>query len=491
MKKIFIILFCSSWFLLEAQNYQNICSPGITLFKNISGNIKAFRQDSAILQGNNDTLFISYRTIRPFQINGCFDTTNGSILGRRIKKKQDGTFYFFNSYHDTLTLKTQAPINESWKFCDLPGGRIDATVVNQLLDTVLGTPDSIKIITFQAKDLNGNNIPHFLNQKSMSLSRHYGIFATYDLYYMPDIETNDATVYYLAGKTIPVLGIQNLTCKDVYNFDVGDEFQWSGGWWNGAGPQWNTMKRVLGKEVFGDMDSVRYTIEYCKITWLPMPPPNVEYTHDTIIESYNFLTIGNNATIQNLPQTFQGGVNTHSPEFVRNMGIPGRQTQEYTTWRYTRSGYCWENPFEPTYNIYNYSQGLGVTYTYHEEFQNWPVIMSESMVYFMKGNEFWGTPLATNCNELLPVTESTGMLISNLKINPNPVENVAVLSYEGFSQGGLHYVLYDEFGQQIRIQNMNSNPFIFDRSGLQNGLYVISLFDDKNSILLRKKIIVK
>ncbi len=492
MKKLFILLFFLSGIILNGQNYQNICTPGITLFKGSSGNIKAYRQDSVYLPGNNDTIFISYRTIRPFLVNGCYDTTNGSVLGRRIYKKHDGTFFFFNWKQDTLTIKTQAAMNDTWKFCDLPErSRIDAQVTNIYNDTVLGLPDEVKVLTFQARDLNGNNISHYLNQKTITLSQHYGISMTFDLYYMPDIQYNDASCYYLAGKTIPPLGIQNLSWKDIYNFDVGDEFHWSGGWWNGAGPTWNRIKNVIARQVYGNMDSVKYTMEICQILWLPQPPPNVETSHDTVIESYNFLTIGNNARIQNLPQTFQGGGYYHSSAFERNIVLPARQTQEYNSWGYSRYSGCWVDPFEPSYDIFHYSEGLGITYTFHQEYQLWPVNMSEAMVYYKKGSEVWGTPLAPNCSVLLPVTETTKVLIPDIKIIPNPVETVAEILYEGISQPGLHYILYNDFGQQVLIHNIHSNPFIFDRNGLSEGLYIISVLDDKNNILTSKKIMLR
>ena len=234
MKKLIILLLCFSGGVMYAQDYQNICSPGTTFYQNNTGIIKAFRQDSVYPQGNNDTVFLSYRTIRPFNVNGCYDTTNGSILGRRIFKKHDGTFCFFNWNKDTLRIRTQAVLNDTWKFCDLPGGsRIDARVTAIYQDSVLGLTDEVKVITFQAKDLNGNNIAHFLNQKTIKLTRHYGISGTYDLYFMPDIESNDGSSYSLAGKTNPSLGIRNLAWKDIYNFDAGDEFHWNGYYWYG------------------------------------------------------------------------------------------------------------------------------------------------------------------------------------------------------------------------------------------------------------------
>jgi hypothetical protein len=423
MKKFYVLILCFSSSLLIGQNYQNICTPGITLYKNSSGYIKAFEEDSLYFPDVGDTLFISYRTIRPYRINNCYDTTNGSILGRRIYKKNDGTFYFFNYQHDTLTIMAQTALNGIWKFCDLTGGsRIAAQVTSISQDTVLGMADQVKVITFQAKDMNGNNISHFLNQKTIKLSQHYGLSQTFDLYFMPDIETYDASTYLLSGKTVPALGIQNLPWKDIYNFDVGDEFNWSGFWWNDEGPSWEIIEWVLGKQVFGNIDSVKYTMEHCQITYLPQPPPNEEKEYDTIIVSYNFHKM-NNGEVQDLPEYFQRGPGTHAPSFTRSMQFHERQTQETTSWRYTGSEHCWMDPFEPTYSVEDYSEGLGNTYQFSQEWQNWPVTWSESMVYYKKGSETWGTPLAPSCSELVTVEETEKPIVPAISVIPNPAKD--------------------------------------------------------------------
>jgi hypothetical protein len=493
MKKILLLLLCFSGGMLVAQNYQNICTPGITFYINSAGKIMAFRQDSIWSPGNNDTIFISYRTIRPFFINGCYDTTNGSILGRRIYKKQDGTFYFFNWNHDTLTIKSQTAINETWKFCNLTGGsRIDATVINILTDTVLGLSDQVKIISFQAKDQNGNNIPHFLNLKTISLSRHYGITKTFDLYFMPDTLTNDTASYMMNGKTALHLGIQNLTWRDIYNFDVGDEFHYTGNqtYWGYGSSGWNIIKRVLGKEVFGNMDSVKYTMEFCKIMWLPQPPPNIETTYDTVVESYDFITLGNDETVQKLPESFSSN-GYGAPSFGRGIWFPGRQTQEYIDFSYYLLGNCWGFPFEPYYYTFDYSEGLGNTYKFHMEIDFDMITWQEALVYYKKGSEIWGTPVALNCVTLIPVEEKTKPVFPDMRINPNPVETEAEISLEGFKQSGLRYILYNNLGQQVYVREIHSDPLIFDRSGLPGGLYVITLVDDNNTILAREKIILK
>jgi hypothetical protein len=496
MKKICILLFCLSVSILNAQNYQNICSPGITFFKNSTGNIKAFSQDSVYLPGFNDSIFISYRTIRPFQINNCYDTTNGSILGRKVYKKHDGTFYFFNWNHDTLTIKAQAALNDTWKFCNLPGGsKIDATVINISPDTVLGLADEVKVLSLQAKDINGNNISHFLNQKTINLSQHFGISKTFDLYFMPDIEANDTSSYILNGKTALQLGIQNLTWQDIYNFDVGDEFHWSGYYWY-SGPSWQIIKRILGKEVFGNVDSVKYTIEYCKIMWLPQPPPNVQRTHDTILEFYDFVHVFTDSSIGRLPDAFSHyyGYNWLSSKFARKISFPNKQTQDqiYDYYQlYSDSIPCWNYAFEGGGYEESYTEGLGLTYKYYGDGGLPPVVWTENMVYYKKGSETWGTPLAPNCSALLPVETLANAVVPFFNINPNPVETQAEISLEGFKQSGLRYSLYNSLGQQVCIREVHSNPFIFNRSGLPGGLYIIYVIDDSNSILAIKKIMLK
>ena len=227
MKRIFIIFLVVVPFFLHAQNYQNICSPGITFFNDSVYNMGAFRRDSAIHQTNGDTLFISYRAIRDtaYGLFQCSDTTQGSVLGRKILRTSSGWFYFFNRYNDTLKLKTQATLNETWKFCQLTGGSyIQASVTNIINDSVLGQPDQVKIITFQAKNSGNVNISHQMNGQIIHLSKHYGLTRFFDVFSIPD----NIFIYELAGKASPPIGIQDFGWRDVYNYNVGDIFHYLG-----------------------------------------------------------------------------------------------------------------------------------------------------------------------------------------------------------------------------------------------------------------------
>ena len=195
--------------ILCAQHYQNICTPGITFFKSQDNYFKAFRRDSVQVQGGNDTIFYSYRTIRDSSATlGCRDTTNGDALGRKIWKQHDGWFWFFNMKNDTIKLNTQAALNDSWRYCSLPGnGHLQATVTAIMTDSVCGTTDMVKIITLQAKDPSNNNIASIFNRKKIKLSQHYGLSKIYDIYWTP-IDTLNLI---LIGKTTPQMGVQPIT----------------------------------------------------------------------------------------------------------------------------------------------------------------------------------------------------------------------------------------------------------------------------------------
>ena len=212
MKKLLFPLFFFWINILVAQNYQNICTPGITFYRSPDNFFMAFRRDSVHAAGAGDTLFFSYRAIRKVADTGCMDTTSGSILGRKIYKTQTGWFYMFNRTGDTIKINTQATLNQSWRFCPLPAnGYLEATVTSVITDSVLGAPDAVKVITLKAKDAGNNNMVHLLNQKSIRLSQHWGLSRMIDVFSVP----NDTTFYTLAGKSMAAAGIQNLTWPEI------------------------------------------------------------------------------------------------------------------------------------------------------------------------------------------------------------------------------------------------------------------------------------
>ena len=198
MKKIiFTILFLAP-ILLIAQDYTNICSPGPAFYQKMNSTmVKVYKTTSFTLPGNNDTIFASFETIRDTAAS-CFDTTKGSILGRKIRRvNATKSFFFFNKRNDTVRVEAKAVVGYTWKFVNLSSGTyLEANCVSMGPDSVMGLPDNVMKIQLQAKRYDGTLISSPWNGKYFKLSQHYGLSRTFDMVNVPF----DTTYYTLVGK---------------------------------------------------------------------------------------------------------------------------------------------------------------------------------------------------------------------------------------------------------------------------------------------------
>lgn len=484
---------------LIAQNYQNICTPGITFFSDKSNSFIAFRRDSIVPTVVNDTIFISYRAIRSVSDTGCLDTTNGSILGRKIYKTHTGWFYLFNRTGDTVKINSQALLNQSWSFCPLPAnGYIEATVTSIITDSVLGTPDVVKVITFQAKNAGNNNITHILNQKFIKLSQHNGLSLMLDVFSIPD----DTIFYTLAGKSIPAIGVQNLTWQDIYNYNVGDIFHYTGYAINFVWSDFFEIVKVLGRTDYGS-DSVKYIMEHCQKT-LSGSYPFYSTVHDTIQSTYSFLEDPENKWLTRLPGEFIHASLYNADDYWFSTGdFQNRRMKGvnwggfvYTwSWQWPGNDTCWRiaDGYNATVSTGNFTEGLGRTRTYW--FHSEPPVsyrFDENLVYYKKGSLTWGTPVSTDCAMLVGVDrkESEGNFV--IRVIPNPAETEVQITVPGVNPDDYFlYSLYNYSGIKLLEGKVSSNPFILNRNGRSSGLYFLTISGRNGTVTGRTKIIYK
>jgi hypothetical protein len=509
MRRFFLLGLCSMTMIhASAQDYQNICTPGTTFYKSAAGSYQAFRRDSILLPGNNDTVFFSYPAILNASMYDCGDTTNGSILGRKIYKKSNGWFYFFNENNDTIKINSQAGLNEVWRFCALTGNNyIQAKVTSLITATVLNTTDPVKIITLQAKDDSNNNLPHILNGKSIQLSQHYGLNTMLFIYSVP----TDTTLYTLDGKTNPLLGNQDLTWQNVYDFQVGDVFHRTYTHWYHGVPGVDTshsfkeIKTVVGKTVSVTNDTITYAFNRyqsdVKIVW------NIfTWTYDTstwtsqniIYETYVFSALSSQASFTRLPSEFLRkppySYQVFADGFASYIDFIHHRTKVITDlkYKYSYDKNCWLENYTgspgsgPNASVqHNYSQGLGETlyYTSNGEYHN-NYYTVDSLVYFKKGGESWGTPIAMDCS----VLEGASLII----VVPNPVITKAEIRIRGHQPGTVaRLILYDNFGNKIFETSSNTGIFNFSREGIPAGLYLMAVYDADGRFMSSQKMIVQ
>jgi hypothetical protein len=136
--------------------------------------------------------------------------------------------------------------------------------------TFIGLNDSVKTITLNVKDGNRNVIPYYLNGKTLMLSKNYGLIELPDLYIFPDSYSQSGYfTFKLVGKTNPNKGKVNLTSREIFDFDVGDEFHISRSYKYLDMPgfyqySWLTILKVLDRTDYAGEDSVRYTWSICQ-----------------------------------------------------------------------------------------------------------------------------------------------------------------------------------------------------------------------------------
>ncbi|MEI6433453.1 MAG: T9SS type A sorting domain-containing protein [Bacteroidota bacterium] len=494
MKKLLFPLFFFWINIMVAQNYQNICTPGITFYRSPDNYFMAFRSDSVLPVGVGDTLFFSYRAIRTLSDTGCLDTTSGSILGRKIYKTQTGWFYLFNRNDDTVKINSQATLNQSWRFCTLPAnGYLEARVTSVISDSVLGAPDAVKIITFQAKDAGNNNIAHPLNQKSIRLSQHWGLSRMLDVFSVPD----DTTFYTIAGKSVPAVGIQNLTWPEIYDYQVGDEFHFTGLAMYTA--SWKTIMKVLSRTDYG-LDSVKYTLEHCQ-QLVSATYPNYSTVHDTVTQTFSFIENPQNTWLSRLPGEFIREDFSADDYWFSTQYVPERR-QKGISWggflfaRAWNSGdTCWRtgNGYYWTISAGDYTKGLGKTRTYWDQAEPpYYAHMEENLVYYKKGTISWGTPITTDCFALLSIESKEAEVQTGIKVVPNPAEAEVQVTLNDFNpDDSWNFTLYTYSGIKVFSGKASSNQFILSRDGLASGLYILTISDRDGAIKGRTRIIYK
>jgi hypothetical protein len=465
---------------VAGQNYQNVCSSGVTFFYNyLPQNIlQAFRPDSMVLLPNLDTLFISYPAVHDTGAFGtCFDTTNGSVFGRKVlRRTASGQFLFFNRHGDTLTFQTQAGLNQSWTMMHLAGGNyIQAIVTSIAQETFLNVNDMVKTISFQAKNPAGNNITHPFNTKTVKLSQQYGFVTFFQVYYAPEIFAN----VNLAGKQSPPVGVQRANASDLFNFQVGDEFHYSGYYSlydNASGvTQWLEIRKIIGRTDYPD--TIVYLADRCRReTW----DPSLDNTsiHDTITEIYPLA----DPFFSSLPDHF-----LREAALLPGRSIPKCISRVTHNGRLTKIRYpdafccspCWSYATASSFdnNEEYYTDGLGRTRFYQSASHLMIMTYLEELMYFHKGNETWGTPVSTDCNTLVGIQPNYGTGCNKIVIKPNPASSILTIDLKIEKDIARELIIYSIPGKEMvhLAVSTGEEQIHFNVISWPRGMYIVKV----------------
>ncbi|MCX6279886.1 MAG: T9SS type A sorting domain-containing protein [Bacteroidetes bacterium] len=471
MKKIIFTLLLVAPVWLTAQNYTNICSAGPTFYKKMNlTTLKAYKTTSSTVVGNGDTIFYSFATIRDTAAD-CRDTTEGSILGRKIYRRQsDGMFLFFNRNNDTVYVNTKALINTTWRFAKVTSGIfLEAKVIFAGQDSVMGVLDDVMKVELQAKRNDGTPQVNPWNGKTFVMSKHYGLSNTFDMVNVPF----DTTKYTIVGKLKPVIGVQEFGWKDVYNFNIGDALHYSGyinSYIGNPSSSWKEIQTVIVKTLYGaNTDSALYKFDRCRST-VTTPGNTHVYIHDTLTVKYKFTAMASDSTIMRYPDQFVRK-NTYASQYDRFMkAMNNRQTKKIGEDKYRFLNSCFIIPMGSVTVNRGYSEGLGQSEYFRGDADSQEY---NKLVYFKKGSETWGNAVGTQCSPILDIQDQTSESTQVVRVIPNPVKNTARVVIDGVSPSdGTQFILLNLVGKEVFRQHVTSNSTTIERNNLPSGMYI-------------------
>ncbi len=480
MKKYYLLLLIIlACFKLTAQNYRLFQGSADYFFADSTGYFIAFKADS-VNANANDSLYYNFRSLHDTMPFECLWVDGPSWAGMEILSLQTGVVYFFNKKMDTLFFNTQLQLNDSIVFYVNPNGSYYSCKVTAIdTMTVQSILDSVKYFTLQLYDISGNPMADSWNGRQIIVSKDHGLVQVFRISDFPGGSSNN----YLR------VDVNLLTQGEIFNFEVGDEFQNEMqvlGIMGSMGPPDYQKWKVIGKSLSAAADTVFYTIEKtlidASVVWVPSPHLVYNITVDTVLNAYTHL----DSVYYDYPEksiiimdTAQGFGNYE----YNNMHYFGCSNQlavtHYGGYYYLQipGDSCFRYAFEPVYENRTYAKGLGLVNYTSDWLSQAGTKSTISMFYYKKGSTICGTPTTANIEEIEPY-----QLFS---IYPNPADQFITLDLKNISNNVMINVA-DINGRTITEQNYETanGTIAIPTSQLKNGVYFLKVSTNNfNSIL--------
>lgn len=471
IKKIpFLILFLVSAHAFS-QNWQTVVSNRQAFFKFNIWSVEYLRSatvDSIEVNGNDSLFFFNRNVVQDVSdvVGGCMEFPDSSFLGYGLIIKPNGDNTFLTGSLDSVMLRTQAALNNTWRVMNLGSGTyMEGKIDSIISESFLGITDSVKYIGFLCRDSLNNIVPHPINYQQIKLSKNNGLLQTFSFINFPEL-----FVFTLRGISNPSVGIQNLTASQVFDFNVGDMFQWiEDSWFFSYYTREYSQVIVLSKNVFPD--SVLYTEEFMLHHHYIGPGIDTTwFVHDTITKKY----IWNHPEIKKIDQyphvlynTYNGMGPLGFSEFYQDTSWHNRRykiLQDYFYYDVNDDcviggvGFCnWPDDY--------YVEGLGL----YGSRQSWPC-RDYQMVHYQKGAETWGMPM--NWSVILSSPEYRRE--AELKIFPNPF--VHELRINSFPENSGMIRMINQLGECVLFREVQGeSEVVLNTTALKSGFYTLCI----------------
>lgn len=413
--------------------------------------IRESRIDSTIGIANG-TIFYPFRTWRDTFNSGSIDTgflQGPSWMGSSITEMNSGSSLLVNETGDTIEIKCLSNPGDTWLFMTIDSNKkVFAFNDSVVLATFAGITDSVKYLHLEVRDSLSNAIPtEPLFNKQFAISKSNGMVLGISIRELPDF-----TGLIRRDSIPPILQ------KDIYDFNIGDEFEYTNpNVLSGAFTRY-VYSRITDKWFNTGNDTVFYSRS--GIVW------NTYYTtstnfNDTI--QFPYLTVPFYSTV---PE--QNGI-LHSNSYgVYTLNV------FYNRFEFTENNYMWFEPadslalfnhFEASISTNKYAVGLGCTYSKTDEGST-NTHLFDFLNWYRKGTEENGTY----------VDLTTDVIINQIKdvsLFPNPVSDYYTVTLP--KSGKCLLNLYNIFGKIVDSNYQYELTKTYSASQLSNGVYILEI----------------
>jgi hypothetical protein len=485
MKKVtlcFLLGFIS--FVAGAQNYRCVQNGLRHYFTNSSTYLRGIRIDS-VRTYPDSTVYFPFRTQRgPYLGSGTgifpVDMNGGCWLGKRITELADGTALFENIWQDSVVIKTQAGLGDTWIFYqDTSNVYYQAEITSLSTQVIYGTTDSVKTISIKAFDRDTGFVPSDpVNGLQIILSKNYGFYSVFDIYLFPhrfvypSLGGASSTVFdyffrHCGSQQFQLTEICNPRKDEVFDFNVNDIFEYEE-YCGSSSCKHFTIDTYFLKETISTTQ-IKYTIHRRERTYdlsTPYIPPTTSYTIIT-----NTINKDPNYFIDTAIMPEETGIGS------RIYYAPVDSFKCYVSCKFSYSSALF-NDFEPCGDYVSLKQGMGVIEKSHCADPSGPGNTYSHMIYAYKNG--------IECGTFVSVADIKAS-VKNVAISPNPANSEVTVNIDDQINHTLQ--LHNILGQVVFYAETTEKSFTFDVSKIHSGLYYLSVLDMSGNSMTQKLLI--
>ncbi len=419
----------------------------------------------------------------------CDASLNASWMGKKMIRLSDTLYYFINYADKPISLYTNSIVGQSWLAYSDTLAIGTFTHIKDSVISVFGVLDSIKIIKTAQQGANADSY-----QFEIWLSKIHGLIKTVNFYRYPSFK-NAIFNSLVQPKTLTLISnsntnlpIQNITWRDIYNYDIGDEFhyltyQYISTWNNSNNTRSltaDTCRSIYKVYQKNDMnDSILYSFtrrQFCTLK-------NNVVEHSSIKVDTIDVFLKHDSLLDRLP----GVTSAYPPndiDKIFTITLSKNTLEKYTVLSdvlFKRNDTCASIAIDAYNEKLYYYKGAGGPYyenTYKDIFD--AISHANHLIYYKKAASIWGNPWPEN------VGVAERMVSPKFTIYPNPATNWIHINNP--STNNFKFTLLNILGEVVFENNLTQGENSLNIGLLKPEMYLYQIknnnFFDSGKVII-------